>query len=345
MAAARRGRAGDQAGLRVRARPRDRQRRCSRSRSGRFPRATCPASARGRRSRCRPRRRRSCRSASREADLYAPTPAHLARVPRAARRAAQRRPVHAAEPARVGALSVHGRRRELVGRELRPRAPAARRAGAESRAHRDGSTRSASARRAAAATCSRSAARACARSGGCSRAAARATATASHPLGGRVVFEHDGVPCNRPPWGRLVAVDLARGAIAWSASTSTRDGDPGSCGYGPALVTASGLVFHGGTRAPVLRVHDVRTGARIATFDLPAGLHAGPISYKLAPGRQAVPRRRAGRSRGRRLADRRRGDRVHAAVTHLHARSITRSRTGGSRKPETAVLNLRGACG
>jgi quinoprotein glucose dehydrogenase len=81
-----------------------------------------------------------------------------------------------------------------------------------------------------------------------------------------------------------VAVDLARGEIAWSASTSTDDADPGGSGYGPALVTASGLVFHGGTRLPVLRVHDVRTGLRIATFRLPAGLHAGPISYKLAPG-------------------------------------------------------------
>ncbi|TMA31842.1 MAG: pyrroloquinoline quinone-dependent dehydrogenase [Deltaproteobacteria bacterium] len=105
-----------------------------------------------------------------------------------------------------------------------------------------------------------------------------------HPLHGRVVFRHDGVPCNRPPWGRLVAVDLARGEIAWTASTSTREGDPGSSGYGPALVTASGLVFQGGTREPVLRVHDIRTGARIATFDLPAGLHAGPITYKLAAG-------------------------------------------------------------
>jgi quinoprotein glucose dehydrogenase len=104
-----------------------------------------------------------------------------------------------------------------------------------------------------------------------------------HPTHGRVVFEHNDVPCNRPPWGRLVAVDLARGELAWSASTSTYDGDPGSNGYGPALVTASELVFHGGTRFPVLRVHDLRTGARIATFDLPAGLHAGPISYKLAP--------------------------------------------------------------
>jgi quinoprotein glucose dehydrogenase len=82
----------------------------------------------------------------------------------------------------------------------------------------------------------------------------------------------------------LVAVDLARGAIAWSTSTSTRDGDPGSHGYGPALVTASGLVFHGGTQLPVLRVHDIATGQRLATFDLPAGLHAGPISYKLSPG-------------------------------------------------------------
>jgi quinoprotein glucose dehydrogenase len=103
-------------------------------------------------------------------------------------------------------------------------------------------------------------------------------------IDGRTLFEHDDVPCNRPPWGRLVAVDLAHGTIAWSASTSTREGDPGERGYGPALATASGLVLHGSTPAPVLRVHDARTGDRIATFDLPAGLHAGPISYKLAPG-------------------------------------------------------------
>jgi quinoprotein glucose dehydrogenase len=104
-------------------------------------------------------------------------------------------------------------------------------------------------------------------------------------LSGRVVFERDGVPCNKPPWGRLVAVDLARGAIAWSASTATRTDDPGDRGYGPALATASGLVFHGSTRLPVLRVHDANTGERVATFDLPAGLHAGPISYKLGPDR------------------------------------------------------------
>jgi quinoprotein glucose dehydrogenase len=107
-----------------------------------------------------------------------------------------------------------------------------------------------------------------------------------HPVHGRALLEHDGTPCNAPPWSRLVAVDLARGAIAWSVSTSTDPDDPGRGGFGPALATASGLVFQGGTKRPVLRVHDADTGERITTFDLPAGLHAGPITYKLHPNGQ-----------------------------------------------------------
>jgi len=110
-----------------------------------------------------------------------------------------------------------------------------------------------------------------------------------HPSRGRNLLQHDGTPCNAPPWSRLVAVDLADGTIAWSASTSTGPDDPGRGGFGPALATASGLVFHGGTRRPVLRVHDADTGERITTFALPAGLHAGPISYRGRPdGRQLL---------------------------------------------------------
>jgi quinoprotein glucose dehydrogenase len=105
-----------------------------------------------------------------------------------------------------------------------------------------------------------------------------------HPIHGRTLLAHEGTPCNAPPWSSLVAVDLARGTIAWSASTSVGDGDLGGKSFGPALATASGLVFHAGTERPVLRVHDAATGERIATFSLPAGLHAGPISYRLRPG-------------------------------------------------------------
>lgn len=102
--------------------------------------------------------------------------------------------------------------------------------------------------------------------------------------GGHVLFAHEGLPCNRPPWGRLVAVDVDEGEIAWSVSTSTGPEDYGNSSYQPPLSTAGGLVFHGGTAWPVLRIHDATTGERLGRLELPAGVHGGAISYKLRPG-------------------------------------------------------------
>jgi quinoprotein glucose dehydrogenase len=102
--------------------------------------------------------------------------------------------------------------------------------------------------------------------------------------GGHVLFAHDGLPCNRPPWGRLVAVDVDQGEIAWSVSTSTGPGDYGNSSYQPPLSTAGGLVFHGGTAWPVLRIHDATTGEQVGRLELPAGAHGGAITYKLRPG-------------------------------------------------------------
>lgn len=107
--------------------------------------------------------------------------------------------------------------------------------------------------------------------------------------GGHTLFAHEGSPCNRPPWGRLVAVDVDKGEIAWSVSTSTGSDDLGNSSFGPPLATAGGLVFHGGTWYPVLRIHDSATGERIGGLELPAGVHGGAISYKLRPdGRQYI---------------------------------------------------------
>jgi quinoprotein glucose dehydrogenase len=105
----------------------------------------------------------------------------------------------------------------------------------------------------------------------------------------RKLFAVDGVPCNRPPWGWLVAVDLNEGEIRWRAPVGEADGVRGLPNYGPLLVTGGGLVFHAGSRDLRLRAHDTRSGEVLATFDLPAGLHAGPITYKLRPeGKQFV---------------------------------------------------------
>lgn len=104
----------------------------------------------------------------------------------------------------------------------------------------------------------------------------------TNPVRGRRLFAADGVPCNRPPWGYLAAVDLSRGEILWQVPAGL---EPTTAyfGYGPVLVTASGLIFHAGTIDRRLRVHDARSGAVVAAFELPAGLHAGPITYKLRP--------------------------------------------------------------
>ena len=82
-----------------------------------------------------------------------------------------------------------------------------------------------------------------------------------------------------------MAVDLQRGEILWRepVGEDNRLGVRGVFNLGPTLATAGGLVFHGGTQDPALRVHDVETGEIIARLELPASTHAGPITYRTRP--------------------------------------------------------------
>ncbi len=104
-----------------------------------------------------------------------------------------------------------------------------------------------------------------------------------------------GMPCVEPPWGRLTAVDLARGTIAWQVPLGSLDkllpvplplqwGTPHA---GGAIVTAGGLVFIGATIDDRLRAFDVQTGELLWSADLPAGGQATPMTYAV-DGRQYV---------------------------------------------------------
>ena len=74
------------------------------------------------------------------------------------------------------------------------------------------------------------------------------------------------LPCFKPPWARLFAVEASTGEIAWEVPLGINKLLPegkqkvGSHGVGGPMVTASGLTFIGGHRRP--KVPSVRHPGR-----------------------------------------------------------------------------------
>lgn len=101
-----------------------------------------------------------------------------------------------------------------------------------------------------------------------------------------------GLPCNAPPWGTLVAVDMATGLVRWEVPLgSMRDLTPladatewGSVSLGGPLVTSAGLVFIGASMDRRLRAFDVQTGEQLWSAALPASAQATPMTYRATPG-------------------------------------------------------------
>jgi quinoprotein glucose dehydrogenase len=104
------------------------------------------------------------------------------------------------------------------------------------------------------------------------------------------------VPCTRPPWGKLVALDLANGEIAWERPIGTIEDiapapvpnlEVGVPLIGGAIVTGSGLIFVAATFDDYLRAFDIASGEELWKGRLPAGGQATPMTYAIE-GRQYV---------------------------------------------------------
>ena len=100
-----------------------------------------------------------------------------------------------------------------------------------------------------------------------------------------------GVPCQKPPFGTMSALDLKTRKIVWQVPVGTvQDTGPmnmalgvpvpiGMPTLGPSLSTQSGLVFFAGTQDFYLRAFDSRTGKEVWKDRLPVGSQGGPMTY------------------------------------------------------------------
>jgi len=93
-----------------------------------------------------------------------------------------------------------------------------------------------------------------------------------------------GLPCNAPPWGTVVAVDLFAGDKRWDVPLGTwvPGMATGTLNLGGPIVTAGGLVFTAAAMDDRLRAFDAETGKELWSFALPAGGQATPMTYSIA---------------------------------------------------------------
>ncbi|MDN4056439.1 membrane-bound PQQ-dependent dehydrogenase, glucose/quinate/shikimate family [Massilia sp. YIM B02763] len=100
-----------------------------------------------------------------------------------------------------------------------------------------------------------------------------------------------GVPCSRPPFGTITAIDLNTHKIVWQvpAGTSEQLGPFGLKShlkmpigmptYAGTSTTAGGLVFFAGSQDYYLRAYDATDGKELWRYALPVGSSATPVTY------------------------------------------------------------------
>jgi glucose dehydrogenase len=80
-------------------------------------------------------------------------------------------------------------------------------------------------------------------------------------------------------WGRLAAVDLNTGKLAWKADTEQPL-------MGGVLATAGNLVFTGEGNGS-FNAYDAKSGKKLWSFNCGAGVNSPPVSYEIG-GKQYI---------------------------------------------------------
>ncbi len=103
------------------------------------------------------------------------------------------------------------------------------------------------------------------------------------------------LPCQKPPWESLLAVNANTGDIVWSVPLGITEGLPpgkqntGRTGaFAGPIVTGGGLVFIGATNDDRFRAFDSKTGKELWSTKLDYAATAVPMTYEGKNGKQYV---------------------------------------------------------
>lgn len=108
-----------------------------------------------------------------------------------------------------------------------------------------------------------------------------------------------GVPCQKPPFGTMTAIDMKTRSVAWQVPLGTVTDTRlhgvqmhmpmpiGMPTIGGPMTTAGGLVFFAATQDYYLRAFDSSTGKEVWKARLPVGSQGTPVSY-MVDGKQYI---------------------------------------------------------
>jgi len=102
-------------------------------------------------------------------------------------------------------------------------------------------------------------------------------------------------PCQQPPWGQLVALNVDTGEYVWRVPFGTipeldEKGvhDTGSLNMGGSIATAGGLILVAATPDHFFHAYDAKTGKLLWQTKMEAGAYDTPITYRAKNGKQYV---------------------------------------------------------
>jgi len=98
-----------------------------------------------------------------------------------------------------------------------------------------------------------------------------AQAGAPYGMSRKTFLGPDGFPCNKEPWGALVAIEVSTGQLRWETPITVSLGGP---------LVVNGVVFFGGTLFETkFRAYGADDGRLLWEADIPYSAHSTPVSY------------------------------------------------------------------